>query len=458
MTGESEDKSDEIFRIFKELSRLPIRGSNEENVKMRIVIPFLKALGYSDQGLDLEHNYSTGRPDIIVNDPSFPLVVEVKGTNEDLNRHITQIQSYSYTFSPYLAILTNGNYFYIFSPFWRRVAFENKTVLSFTLEDLDKQNVAEKIKLLLSVSEGDKRLEYLESLEKEIQRNCNQVDKLKDQISSLEKKKNCIEEIYPGGIEELKRLYDHLGTKAREDIDRHREITEQIEDLKAEIRLTQQQIPSPIGSLGSEKGRPDIVRPILQPITASNENFSMGIADEVINIRALQQGKQIVLCKTRRRHNNYVFIISKNNFDSDYQPSEFGRELEYLPINSNICSYVAKLEYLTIPGRNRKFWEELYKMGEFNLWKIDEGPFRYFEGVSPNRMLFWIIRVYKMPFEIREGEDFTPHHMLNSRIINDSTLRRIQQGFSNGNFEPVISDDQFKKRVEAITQTKNKYI
>lgn len=452
MTGEGEDKFDEIFKIFKELSHLPIRGWNEENVKMRIVIPFLKALGYSDQKLDLEYHYGTDRPDIIVNDPSFPLVVEVKGTNVNLNRHITQIERYSYAFSSYLAILTNGNRFYIFSPFWRRRAFEDKIILSFTLEDLDKQSLAEKLKMLFSVSEGKKRLEYLRSIEEEIMKAYDQVDKLDEEISYLEEEKRIIEKRYPEGIEELKKFFDHLGSEVKEDIEKYLKVTERIKNLKAEKERILQEIPSIIITPSFPKGK-DTKRSSRR----SNEEFRMGIVDEVINIRALQLGKQIVLCKSKKKSNKSVFILPKTTFRSDYTPSEPGRKLIYEPIDSSVCKHVAKLEYLEIPGRSRKFWEELYEMGEFNLWEIDEGPFKYFENVPPRNRLFWILRVYKMPFGIIEGVDFTPPHMLNSKIINGDTLHKIQQGFSNGDFKPVISDNQFEKRVEDIKKTANKY-
>lgn len=202
--------------------------------------------------------------------------------------------------------------------------------------------------------------------------------------------------------------------------------------------------------------------PILPPSTVPEpekpEKFSMGISDEVINIRALQNGKQIILCKTTERSSHYIFLVAKSSFTSDFKPSEEGRKLMHKPIiESEIIRHVAKIDYLPIPGRNRDFWQELYDGQEFNLWSIDSGPLKYFSRSQKNKMLLWIFRVYKMPFEMKTKVDFNPPRMNNTTICNPDTLKRIQSGFDNGEFTPVISSADFERRAARIKEIADKY-
>lgn len=191
----------------------------------------------------------------------------------------------------------------------------------------------------------------------------------------------------------------------------------------------------------------------------NKERFLMGISDEVINIRALQTGKQIVLGKTDKKSNPYIFLVAKRSFKSDFKPSEAGHKLMHEPIvESDISRHVAKIEYLSIPGKNRNFWQELYDEQEFNLWSIDSGPLMYFNRSKKNKMLLWIFRVYEMPFEIKVKEDFKPPHMNNTSIHKPSTLEKIQVGFGNGEFAPVISDADFERRTRRIKGIADKYL
>lgn len=202
---------------------------------------------------------------------------------------------------------------------------------------------------------------------------------------------------------------------------------------------------------------------ILPPITATLDSekkkiFSMGISDEVINIRALQNGQQIILCENIEKSSRYIFLVAKSSFASDFEPSEEGRKLMHNPIvESYSTRYVAEINYLPIPGKNRSFWEELYDGQEFNLWSIDSGPLKYFNRSQRKKMLLWIFRVYEMPFEIKAKVDFKPPHMNNTSICNPDTLKKIQSGFDNGQFTPVLSAADFERRATRIKEIADKY-
>lgn len=202
----------------------------------------------------------------------------------------------------------------------------------------------------------------------------------------------------------------------------------------------------------------NITSPPSTPILESEkEKFSMGVSDEVINIRALQNGKQIILCKAHKKSTHYIFLVAKKSFKSKFEPSVEGRKLMHSPIvESDITRHIAKIDYLTIPGKNRSFWQELYDEQEFNLWSIDNGPLKYFKSQQKSdKMYLWIFRVYEMPFEIKAKADFKLQRD-NATICNPNTLKRIRSGFDNGEFTPVLSDADFHRRATRIKEIADK--
>jgi len=182
----------------------------------------------------------------------------------------------------------------------------------------------------------------------------------------------------------------------------------------------------------------------------SAEDFSMGIADEVINIRALRAGEQIVLCKKHRKSNNRIFLLPKVSFASDFEPSEAGRQYLQKPIERDTTRHIAEIEYLPIPGRERPFWKDLFERGEFNLWDVDAGPLLYFEGADDSETLFWILRVFELPFNLEEGVDFERGPHGHASIMDDRSLTRIQTAFAQGRCEPILEDAEFQRRRQAI--------
>lgn len=186
------------------------------------------------------------------------------------------------------------------------------------------------------------------------------------------------------------------------------------------------------------------------------DDFRLGHLNDLVNIRALQKGFQICLCRGARKSNDRIFLFKPTNPYSVYTMSENATRLLLDPIDHHVTQYVAEIdEYLEIPGRNPRFWEALYDEGEFNLWDIDDGPLAYFE--DKRTMLLWILRVYKMPFEIYKGEDFKWISHVNGRIIDEETLKRIQNGFRNHEFKPVLTDAKFERKKEKIIKIANRY-
>lgn len=72
-------------------------------------------------------------------------------------------------------------------------------------------------------------------------------------------------------------------------------------------------------------------------------------------------------------------------------------------------------------------------------------------------MLLWIIRVYEMSFKITVEKDFKRLTMNNARICNPDTLKKIQSGFTKGEFRPVLTDEEFENRKKKILDIVGKY-
>lgn len=239
-------QKDEIVKRLKDISDKNIKninGYNEENVKIHVVTEILKILGHSDH-LDLEHNYGTDRPDIFIKGFEMPILIEVKGANEDIDSHIQQIKKYSYNIDSLLSILTNGNLFYFFSPFWKRKSFDERLILLFSLEDLRNEEIANKVISLLNRDLGFKQIsKNIEQMETGILAKEKEINEKQSNISDLENKVKSIGEKYPD-IEQWKKHIEYLDQKIKSEVQDYLHIKEQISERKDEIGRLTKQIPS----------------------------------------------------------------------------------------------------------------------------------------------------------------------------------------------------------------------
>lgn len=447
--------NEDILQKLRIISNKNISGYNEENIKIHIVVKLLEILGYHDD-LDLEHNYGTDRPDIIIKRFEHPIIVEIKGSNENLLSYIEQIKRYSYNMDSFLTILTNGLKFYFFNPFWRRTSFEDRLILSLNLQDLAKEDIVEKVMSILYKDIGyDNIIKNIEKIQKEIVDKEENIKNQQDKIYDLENKIKLSREKYLN-VDKLKEHIEYLEPGIKLDIEGYLNIEKEIDNIKKEINLLKEQIPKIEGSI--EKITRSINKRHTNSSLSQHEDFEMGISDEVINIRALEQGKQIVICRSQKKSNNHIFLIPKVSFDSGFVPSENGRKLMYNPIEKDTTQYIAEIiEYLPVPGTNRKFWEDLYNEKEFNLWEIDNGPLKFFKESSRNQMFLWIFRVYEMSFKISVDKDFERSTMNNARICNLDTIKKIQSGFLNKEFKPILTDEEFESRKKKILELTKKY-
>ncbi len=150
---------------------------SENNVKYRIVIPFLQGFGH--EHIDLEHAAQGSRIDINIGNR---IVVETKALNQPLDNHVQQLSDYCGREWPVLAILTNGRDFRIYSPQWRRQAtFRDKIIYAFTLSELANAQLLNRLDMILGRDnyENEKFFDNVAQREKELLEVRRKVDELR---------------------------------------------------------------------------------------------------------------------------------------------------------------------------------------------------------------------------------------------------------------------------------------
>ncbi|HMT72265.1 MAG TPA: hypothetical protein PKA77_05790 [Chitinophagaceae bacterium] len=174
---------------------------SENNVKYKIIIPFLQAFSHVD--LDLEHAAQGSRIDINIGNR---IIVETKALGQNLNMHIQQLSDYCGKELPVLAILTNGRQFRIYSPQWRHLrTFAEKIIYQFELKDLNDSSLLKRLEKILDFSNYN-NLEFIEHIEQREK----EIFKIKSQIEDLKvAKKNEVSEI-KNEIEILKNQIQEL--------------------------------------------------------------------------------------------------------------------------------------------------------------------------------------------------------------------------------------------------------
>lgn len=110
-------------------------GHTEEDVKVNLVVPWLKLLGHNQMRFEHDKN------DIFILHPHFRILVETKKLGTKLDSWISQVHGYSLEKRIFLAILTNGDEFLFFSPMWRKADFRDTLLLSIKRKQLNDPDI-----------------------------------------------------------------------------------------------------------------------------------------------------------------------------------------------------------------------------------------------------------------------------------------------------------------------------
>ena len=115
---------------------------NEENIKVKLVVPLLELLGYDPiKEFDYERHVKSGRPDIVLLIEDKPvLIVEAKGLDKDLNEYKIQGLQYAAETGIPWVILTNGVQWDLYKTFIAGVGHaDNEPVLTVLARELPSQ-------------------------------------------------------------------------------------------------------------------------------------------------------------------------------------------------------------------------------------------------------------------------------------------------------------------------------
>ena len=160
-------------------------GRTEEDVKINVIVPWLDLLGHN------RLNYEHAKNDILVKISNYhPIVVETKKLGTTLEGYIPQVQKYALERRAYIAILTNGDDFLLFSPLWRkRRTFKETLVFSFKRSDLKSKPLINSLQQMMSIDAINKNtaLESLEEREKFIE---HLQESIKEELTTMKNQKN----------------------------------------------------------------------------------------------------------------------------------------------------------------------------------------------------------------------------------------------------------------------------
>lgn len=198
--------------------------------------------------------------------------------------------------------------------------------------------------------------------------------------------------------------------------------------------------------------------------------------DKRVNIYALWEGKQIILCKETDKYTHIngerwiglwpsVSLIDQLKMlekETPIEATEFmlsDNGINYLKQiyrEDRKNNFIAKVDYVRINGRNRELWNELNDVGEFTLWDIDKGPVKYYE--KKGNHLLSIYRIYKIGYVI-DRKDIVPDKNGNlpsyNKKLNEFASKSIIDDLKNA--KSILSDEDFNRRKKLILDVIKKY-
>jgi len=114
----------------------------EENVKLKIIIPLLKFLGYDiNKNMDFEHSVRNKKADIgLIINGTLRIIVECKSLEQNLDKHIEQALDYAWKKQVNWVILTNGKETRLYRTWIENVTeAKDRELWRVNLKELDSQ-------------------------------------------------------------------------------------------------------------------------------------------------------------------------------------------------------------------------------------------------------------------------------------------------------------------------------
>src|SRR5271166_3387168 len=133
----------EVVNALKSIIEMSSRDlGSEEDVKIKVVLPILRALGYDDSDFKYEGRTGRGYVDVVVEHYPAGIVVESKAPRKKLDNYLEQLETYIFhkhgRNRVTIAILTDGEKFNIYGVTGAlyKGSLEDFRILSFTRSEL----------------------------------------------------------------------------------------------------------------------------------------------------------------------------------------------------------------------------------------------------------------------------------------------------------------------------------
>lgn len=195
---------EECLKKISEIRKDDISGS-EENVRQKVIIPFFDCFGHIHQ-TDIEHTTNRGSVDVFLKGlpDNSSVIVEVKPIHKKIEANeISQLKGYVEDTNALLAIISNGENFQIYSPYWRGKAFETTLIFNFNRRDLQDDTLVEELDKILNRESliNGRTHKFLFQRESQIdgrinvENDCKHLEKQNHELKLKFKEANCEEAI-----------------------------------------------------------------------------------------------------------------------------------------------------------------------------------------------------------------------------------------------------------------------
>ncbi len=151
-----QEDANAVAKAFKRIEEMSSRDlESEEDVKIKVVLPIMRTLGYDDSDFHYEGRTGRGYVDVVVDHFPTGVVVELKAPGKKLDNHRTQLETYVFhkhkEDRATVAILTNGEEFHVYgvTGAFYRGSLEDRRLLSFMRSDLASSALMSKLFALL---------------------------------------------------------------------------------------------------------------------------------------------------------------------------------------------------------------------------------------------------------------------------------------------------------------------
>jgi predicted type IV restriction endonuclease len=190
---------------FARISNVPVLElTSEEDVKITIALPLLRALGYDDADVNDERRTGQGRIDMVIDRFPVGIVVETKSPRTQLTHEgITQLEAYvfdqhTHDRSATVAVLTNGEVFRLYGVIGdlRKGALQTQVLYSWKRSELGDLAWVSTIAELLArePNEQGRIPRVITRRQEEMRRKEEQLHKVETEIQALTAERHHVDE------------------------------------------------------------------------------------------------------------------------------------------------------------------------------------------------------------------------------------------------------------------------